>query len=176
MRTVIVYESMFGSTRAIAESIASGVSAAGDAIVLLVGAATRDTLKTADLLVVGGPTHAHGMTSRQSRAGSPQYAEKSHGDLQLEPDFEGPGLRDWFHDQPSLPMHAAAFDTRASGPELLTGRASKGIASRLHDKGCSLVMKPESFLVDKSHHLLDGELERAREWGEALARHVAGVG
>ena len=166
MRTIVVYESMFGSTRAIAEAIAAGVG--GEAVAVPVAAATRDLVKTADLLVVGGPTHAHGMTSKQSRAGSPQYAEKSHGDLELEPDYEGPGLRDWFHDLPGREVHAAAFDTRASGPELLTGRASKGIASRLHDHGCTLVAKPESFIVDKSHHLIDGELERARAWGAAL--------
>jgi len=166
MRAIVVYESMFGSTRAIAEAIAAGIG--GDSVAVPVGGATRELVKTADLLVVGGPTHAHGMTSKQSRTGSPQYAEKSHGDLTLEPDYEGPGLRDWFHDLPGRAVPAAAFDTRASGPELLTGRASKGIASRLHGHGCSLVAKPESFLVDKAHHLLDGEVERAHAWGEGL--------
>jgi hypothetical protein len=170
MRAVVVYESMFGSTRAIAEAIAAGIGEG--AVVVPVGGATRDVVKHAELLVAGGPTHAHGMTSKQSRAGSPQYVEKSHGDLELEPDFEGPGLRDWFHDQPGRPLPAAAFDTRVSGPELLTGRASKGIASRLHSHGCTLVAKPESFLVDRDHHLLDGELERARAWGAALVAQV----
>ena len=166
MRTIVVYESMFGSTRAIAEAIAAGIG--GDSVAVPVGGATRELVKTADLLVVGGPTHAHGMTSKQSRTGSPQYAEKSHGDLELEPDYEGPGLRDWFHDLPGRALPAAAFDTRASGSELFTGRASKGIASRLHSHDCTLVAKPESFLVDKNHHLVDGELERARAWGESL--------
>ncbi|MEZ5297611.1 MAG: hypothetical protein R2697_15455 [Ilumatobacteraceae bacterium] len=66
-------------------------------------------------------------------------------------------------------MRAAAFDTRADAPEILTGHASHGIAKRLRKHGFELVAEPESFLVDKQNHLVDGEDVRAAEWGEAVA-------
>ena len=70
-------------------------------------AATAELLEDVDLLVVGGPTHAHSMSSSQTRSSAPQYVERSEGDLHLDPDYEGPGLRDWFHDLPASPVPAA---------------------------------------------------------------------
>ena len=70
---------------------------------------------------------------------------------------------------------AAAFDTRIDAPAALTGRASKGIAKRLRRCGFSLVVEPESFLVDKHNRLVDGEEERARAWGAALAATTLGA-
>ena len=168
MRSVIVYESMFGNTRAIADAIASTLAEAGEVVVVPVAHATPDVLDGIDLLVVGGPTHAHSMTSAQTRKGAPAYVEKSDGDLHLEPDHEGPGLRDWFQALPSTPVAAAAFDTRADVSPVLSGRASKGIASRLRKHGCRLVAEPESFLVDKANHLRPDETERARAWAATL--------
>ena len=55
--------------------------------------ATDDVLAGADLLVVGGPTHVHGMSSHRSREGAKEIAAKDD-DLELEPDAEGPGLRE----------------------------------------------------------------------------------
>ena len=61
---------------------------------------------------------------------------------------------------------------------MLTGRASIGIARRLRRHGYHLVVPAESFLVTKHNTLPDGEDERARMWGAALAfaagplRHV----
>ena len=136
MRTLVVYESMFGNTREVAEAIAQGLAPGVEAVAVPVAEATAERLAEVDLLVVGGPTHAHSMSSEQSRKGAPQYVERSDGDLHLEPGYEGPGLRDWFHDLPAAPVRAAAFDTRADVAPLLSGRASKGIASRLRKHGC----------------------------------------
>ncbi len=168
MRSVVVYESMFGNTHAIAEAVATGLRRTGEVVIVPVEQATKDVLEGADLLVVGGPTHAHGMSSAQSRKGAPDYVEKSHGDLTLEPGWDGMGLRDWFQELPGTPCAAAAFDTRADVAALLSGRASKGIASRLAKHGCRLVAEPESFLV-KDNHLLPHELDRAAEWGASLS-------
>ena len=55
---------------------------------------------------------------------------------------------------------------------MLTGRASKGIARRLEDHGYELVVKAESFFVDKHNHLLPGEAERATAWGASLVARV----
>jgi hypothetical protein len=169
MRSVVVYESMFGSTHAIAEAIATGLRRTGEVVIVPVEQATTAVLDGADLLVVGGPTHAHGMSSAQSRKGAPDYVEKSHGELTLEDGWDGMGLRDWFQELPEHPCAAAAFDTRADMSPLLTGRASKGIAARLSKHGCRLVAEPESFIVDKGSHLLPHELDRAADWGATLA-------
>ena len=56
---------------------------------------------------------------------------------------------------------------------LLTGRASHGIEKRLIKLGYDLVADPESFLVDKTSHLLPGEAERAVEWAAELAASLA---
>lgn len=174
MRALIVYESMFGNTHLVADEIATGLGEGVEVTVTSVGGADAETVAGIDLLVVGGPTHVHGMTSSRTRAAAADQAEKDD-DLDLDPDAEGPGLRDWFDGLPEQrDLAAAAFDTRIDGPAALTGRASKGIARRLKRHGCRLVAGPESFLVDKGSHLLGDQAERARAFGASLATALAG--
>jgi len=170
MRTLVAYESMFGNTHAIAAYIAEGLLALGEVEAVSIHEVTRERLAQCDLFVVGGPTHVHGLTSSQSRKGAADTAAKSDGSLLLDPDAEGPGLRDWFHDCPVVDgTLGAAFDTRYDANPLLTGRASRRIARRLGDLGFEVIAEPESFLVDKDNTLLMGERERARAWGAGLA-------
>lgn len=173
MKAVVVYESMYGNTHLIADAVAAGLADGGEVVVVAVAGATPEVLAGADLVVVGGPTHVHGMSSSMSRKGAVEDAAKPEKGLELDPDAEGPGLRDWFDDVSTLPPMAGAFDTRMSGPPALTGRASKGIAKRLHHHGCRLLAEPESFLVTKDNHLADDEEAHARRWGAALAAKVA---
>ena len=80
----------------------------------------------ADLLVVGGPTHVHSMSSEKSRKAAKDSLSKPGSDLRLDPDAETKGLRDWFHElAPVENTGAAAFDTRIDASPLLTGRASR---------------------------------------------------
>jgi menaquinone-dependent protoporphyrinogen IX oxidase len=169
MRAVVVYESMYGNTHAVADAIAEGLNGPGDDVaVVSVHEATAAALADTDLLVVGGPTHVHSLTRASTRKAAVDAAEKPDSDLVLDPDAEGEGLREWFDGAEVLPRAAAAFDTRIDASAVLTGRASKGIAKRLHKHGCALVVEPESFLVTKENHLLDHEAERARAWGARL--------
>ncbi len=62
MRAVIVYESMFGNTHAIADAIGEGLEPKLEVVVVPLAEAGRERLGDADLLVVGGPTHFHGMS------------------------------------------------------------------------------------------------------------------
>jgi hypothetical protein len=167
MKALIVYESMYGNTRAIAEAVAEGLSGAYDARVRSVHEAGADAAE-ADLLVVGGPTHMHGMTTGLSRRMTAQAAAEDGATLEPGADAE-PGLRRWLADLPRRTgAPAAAFDTRLDRAAALTGSAARGIARRLRHHGYAVV-GAESFLVeDAEGPLADGEADRARAWGATL--------
>lgn len=175
MRVVIVYESMYGNTHLIASAIGTGFKPAADVTVVPVSEADPELLRDADLLVVGGPTHAHGMSRSATRKGAAEAAGQPDSTLTLDPDALGPGLRDWFGTLGHHQAMAAAFDTRLTGPPALTGRASKGIARELRHHGFGMAADPESFLVTKESHLAADEEARARAWGERLAVGVTAV-
>jgi hypothetical protein len=171
MRAVVVYESMFGNTHVVAEHIADGIGTLMETTAISVHDASADVIEGADLVVVGGPTHVHGMSSKRSREGAVEMAAKE-ADLELDPDALGEGLRDWFDgltDDIGDGRLAAAFDTRIHATTLVTGQASKGIAKRLRAHGFSLPLDHESFFVDKANHLEPDEAERATAWGQRVA-------
>ena len=169
MRAVVVYESMYGNTHLVADAIGDGLREHADVTVVSVEQANAEMLRDADLVVVGGPTHAHAMSRESTRRAAVDAARKPGSTLELDPDAEGPGLRDWFERTEELPQRAAAFDTRMDAPPFFTGRASKGLAKRLRGHGCTLVASPESFLVTKQNHILESEAEHARAWGRRLS-------
>jgi hypothetical protein len=169
---MIVYESMYGNTRRIAESIADGLGTMMSVSVIGVSEADPRTLADADLVVVGGPTHLHGMSRTNSRKWAVDAAKSPAHVLDVEPDALGAGLRDWFDSLGNYSVKAAAFDTRLDGPAALTGRASKGVAHRLRAHGFDLIAEPASFLVTKQDVLEPGEQARARDWGATLAARV----
>lgn len=181
MKSLVVYESMYGNTHRIADIVGAVLSAAGPTDVLSTPAARPELVNEADLVVVGGPTHVHNMSSRRTRA---QAAEMAAADAEalgvapppMDPSWDGPGLREWFRDLPVAPepiaaaagQFGAAFDTRINAHALLTGRASKAIARRMSRHGFVLVTEPQSFLVDKTHGLLAQEAEHARHWAQSI--------
>ena len=169
MRALVVYESMSGSTREVAESIASGLRSTLDVCL-----SRADEVMTADsgaleLIVAGGPTHARSTTAPAPRQEHASWAEAFAGGL--EPDQPGTagGGRDWFDDLAAVPPLFAAFDTCADIPKLLTGAASVRIGRELRLRGSTPVVPPESFLVTDSAGLQPGEADRARFWGEQVA-------
>jgi hypothetical protein len=172
MKAVIVYESMFGNTRAVADAIAEGFRPGNEAIVVPVARARPDVLDGADLVVVGGPTHAHGMSRAITRKGAAEMAAKPDSGLMLEPSVPGPGQRDWLAHLGQVTIAAAAFDTRIDGLAMFTGQASKGIARLLRHHGFRMVAASESFLISKGNRLRAGEKERARQWGRLLSSKV----
>lgn len=170
MRAVVVYESMYGNTHDIANHIAEGLLSAYAVEVLAVEDATPERIAGCDLLVVGGPTHMHTMSSNLSRKAAVDAAAKD-SDLELDDHATGPGLRDWFETVSSA-GRAAAFDTRIDAKPMVTGRASRAIGRHLRHLGFTLLADPESFLVDKHNRLLAGEAERAVAWGNSLVSVV----
>ena len=173
MRALVVYESIYGNTHVLATHIGAGLGRELEVDVVPVERATPDRVAAADLLVVGGPTHVHSMSSRRSRKAGRDAAHKPGNEIDLDPDAEGEGLRDWFRGLPTTaPRAAAAFDTRIDAPAMLTGRASKAISRRLVELGYHLAARPESFVVDNENHLLAGEADRAEAWAGSLTSHA----
>jgi hypothetical protein len=168
MRALVVYESMYGNTHAVAISIAAGLGASYEVTLVPVTRATPDLVAAADLVIAGGPTHMHGMSTAASRRMAAEAAAKEGSELAMDPDADSPGIRGWLSQAGQGHGLAAAFDTRISGAPLLTGRASRGIARLLNARGYHLLTAPASFLVSKEGTLLEGEEARARAWGAMI--------
>jgi hypothetical protein len=173
MRALVIYESMFGNTHVVADAIGRGLRAGSqgpaEVEVVAVDDATPDRLAAADLVVVGGPTHGHGLSRPESRESAVAMAHKPDSGLDLDESAAGEGVREWLEQLPAGPGAVAAFDTRVDIPAVLSGRAAKAISKRLRKHGRQEVVEPESFLVTKDNHLEPGEEERAEAWGRALA-------
>ncbi|RJN33141.1 flavodoxin family protein [Nesterenkonia natronophila] len=161
MDAVIVYESAWGNTKAIAEAVAEGIAATIDVgMVLDVNSAPPADSVAADLLVVGAPTHAFGLSRPQTREEASRRGGHP-GDI---------GLREWINTAEGLRLPVAVFDTHVRRPNL-PGAASNKAAKLLRRRGASLVAKPESFYVDGYEGpVLPGEIDRATKWGVELAR------
>jgi hypothetical protein len=182
MRVQIVYESLYGNTRLVAEAIGEGfLGSWPDAHVsaLEVGEVLPYEARGADLLVVGGPTHILTMTTRRTRE---MGLRSAHDEVMAnsvsggDPDSAtAPGVREWLKALPVAPAgnQAAAFDTRLGS--LLAGGAARSIYRRLRDSGYQMVAEPKGFIVvDGRGPLRPGEESRARMWGVHLARCTAG--
>ncbi|MCL1692246.1 MAG: hypothetical protein M3096_01040 [Actinomycetia bacterium] len=85
----------------------------------------------------------------------------------------GIGIRERIKGLPRVSgANAAASDTSIRKPNL-PGSAARGAEKRLRKRGYSLVVPAEIFRVeDMKGPISDGELERAREWGELLAAAI----
>jgi hypothetical protein len=168
MTTLVVYESMYGNTRAIAEAIADTLAAAGDDVTVT-PVADAPAQPHADPLVVGGPTHMHGLSTSMSRHMAVKAADEEDGHVEPGAGDEY-GLRQWLKALPDRDgAKAAAFDTRGDAKAALTGSAARGIARRLRRHRYS-VIGSESYLVDDAEGPLStGELDRARAWASGLA-------
>jgi len=130
MKIVVVYESMFGNTKTIAEGIAEGFGEAGEVKIGTVDVLSPGDVREAALIVAGGPTHAHGMArpgAHQSLAGDDSYAK--HGPVL--PGRES--LRGWLERLPTGHAAATAFDARFNKPAWLTGSAANASDAKVGD-------------------------------------------
>ena len=160
MSTLVVFESYWGNTETVARAVADGIG--GPVEVVGVADAPTPLPRDVDLLVVGGPTHAFGMT----RATTRRDAVKQGG----RPGHEETGIREWLAALAPVPgLDVATFDTRASAVRRLPGSAARGAARTVSHGHVGRVVGTESFYVeDTPGPLLDGEVERARAWGGTL--------
>jgi flavodoxin len=164
MNALVIYESMFGNTEAVARAVAEGLS--GRFEVTVADVRTAPPVEGYDLIVVGGPTHAFGM----SRPGTRKDAirQGAAGDATT-------GIREWLSTVARLAgVPATAFDTRVDKP--LVGSAGRKAHRMLRRLGCRMVMPAESFFVTGTPGpLADGEQQRARRWGQAVAASIGAL-
>lgn len=169
MSALVVFESMFGSTREVAEAVAQGLGEHVPVRCVEVSAwAARPGSRTlppeVTLLVVGAPTHAFSLSRASTRADA---AGQAGGSVVS----SGVGLREWL-DRLSLPtggLPVAAFDTKVRKP-VLPGSAASAAEKRLRHLGGRPVTRHRSFWVAGTREgLLPGELDQARAWGRTLA-------
>jgi hypothetical protein len=160
MSTLVVHESQWGNSRAVAEAVADALP--GDVESVDVGAAPSSLPAGVDLLVVGGPTHAFSMSRPSSRRDAArQGAQPGHADT---------GIREWLEAlEPVEGLEVAVFDTRVAKVRRLPGSAARAAARLVSRRHLGRVRSVESFFVgDTAGPLLDGELERARAWAGTL--------
>jgi len=162
---LVVYESLYGNTKLIAEAVGEGLAREFTTDVVEVGTAPAEP-SGADLLVVGGPTHQFGLSRQSSRQ---QGADDADGPV-ISLDM---GIREWIGCLPRVSgAVAATFDTSIRKPNL-PGSAARGAAKRLKKTGYRILVPGELFLVEGGKGpITDGELDRAHEWGHMLALKV----
>ncbi len=145
MKAMVVYDSVSGNTKQIAEAIARGLG--GDAKVYRADVVDSAAVKKVDLLAVGSPTYGGRPTDALSR-----LMERI---------------------VPALPagIRVAAFDTRLKTRLVkVFGFAADRIAARFKGKGAQVVGAEGFFVRGRKGPLVDGEVERAASWGRQLAR------
>jgi flavorubredoxin len=157
---------MFGNTQKVAEAVAVGLRDSGaDVTVAEVGTTLLSDLAHADLLVLAAPTHALALSSPESRADAVARG--------AEPQHALTGLREWLTAVTSAPRSdppvVAVFDTRMSRVRHWPGSAGKQMARKLERNGFSVLDRETFYVLDVAGPLVDGELDRANQWGRALA-------
>jgi hypothetical protein len=161
MKAIIVYESQWGNTAAVARAIAEGMGPA--ARVMTTDQATGDVLDGIDLIVAGAPILGFSLPTAQMVAGLPN----NPGSPPAAPDASHQSMRTWLNSLPAGTARTAAFETRIWWSP---GSAAKAILKSLAASGYSVAAAPQKFIVTgKYGPLKDGELDRARAWGKLLA-------
>lgn len=169
MNTLVVYESMFGNTRRLAESVAQELESTGSAVTLTHASDAPREVSDFDLVVIGAPTHAHSLPQASSRSDAAGWAGDEAKDLTLELTAQKPGVREWLEtvDSTGPGTQFAAFSTRVDMPRIFSGDAATSIRKRLRRRGADTGAHID-FLVDFQNRLLPGEEQRARDWADGL--------
>ncbi len=155
MKTLVIYDSVFGNTEKIARAIGAALGAPVEVPVLQVGSVTPEHLAGVEVLFVGSPTRGFKPTPAISAFLSALPAGALKG------------------------VKAAAFDTRIPLESIKNrffrfivkqgGYADKIITKALVEKGASLPMPSGGFIVLESEGpLQEGELERAAAWAKTI--------
>ncbi len=167
MAALIVTESLFGNTLAIADAIARGIAEVrGRDGVHVVHASEAPAVLPGDLglLVVGAPTHTLSMPNAGSRSDAARKGAVTPAHT---------GIREWI-ETVALPdgLRVATFDTSIH-TRIQLGTATRAAAKALRRRGVAVTAGPSFWVTGMEGPLADGELARATAWGRELAEPVA---
>jgi len=164
MKAIVVYESLWGNTAAVAKAIAEGIGP--DARALSTAEASPAAVAEAGLIVAGAPVIAFSLPSEKVR----QDLRANPGKAPAPPDLSHPSMRSWLAGLPRGSGRSAAFETRIWwSPRGSAGQIIRG----LKRAGYLPVGKVQRFIVKGAYGpLREGELERARLWGAGLSQAV----
>ncbi len=153
MKKLVVYDSFFGNTEKIAQTIAKAIGSEGGAI--KVSDIKEEHFNGIETLIVGSPTRAFNPSKEINQL------------LKSLPKNSLDGVK------------VAAFDTRADiksiNTKILTfmvnllGYAAEKIENKLVKKGGTVATPAQGYYVnDKEGPLADGEEERAEDWAKSI--------
>lgn len=149
MNSLVVYDSQYGNTEQIAQTIAQTLSEFGTAHAQPVSKMGVDALRDVDLVVLGSPTQGWRPTSA----------------MLVFLATIAPHMLDG--------VDVACFDTRFHWPRFLTGSAAKAMVRQLRKQGALLLIRPQSFFVTgRAGPLEAGELKRADAWARTLHNRI----
>jgi len=155
MKALVLYESFFGNTEKIAQTIGDSLGSSMEVDVRKVSEVLPEQLIGSGLLIVGSPTRAFRPSPATNRFLKNIPANGLEG------------------------VKAAAFDTRISEDDIKSralrflmkvfGYAAGPVAKKLGKKGAEIVIAPEGFCVnDTEGPLREGELGRAAAWAKQI--------
>lgn len=156
MNIVIVFDSHSGNTEKIAEAMGAALQSTHNTMVVRADSANEQTIKKANAVIVGSPTHRFQATEatmeflKNLPEGSLEGKQSAAFDTRIQSDTIKPGVLKFFFK--------------------LGSYASKPIANWLQVKGSSMPILVAGFYVtaEDNPHLEEGELERAEQWAVNL--------
>jgi len=146
MKSLVIYDSLYGNTEKVARALASGMREQGIEVDCdRANTVDIGTLEAYDMLVIGGPTHARGLSQKM----------KTFMKLLNEFDVKN--------------KQAFAFDTKSESR--LAGSAGKRIEQQMKKNGMKVV-KPyvSAIVLGKEGPLKEGTEAQFEQIGAELAR------
>ena len=167
MKAVVVYESLWGNTAAIARAIAEGLGQG--ALALSTAEATGAAIVGADLIVAGAPVLGFRLPDEKMR----ENIRLNPGKAPAPPDLSHPSMRAWLAGLSQGNGSSAAFETRIWWSP---GGSTAAIGRGLQAAGYLPLAPARKFIVNGAYGpLRAGEVERARQWGVELAQALGQV-
>jgi len=156
MKSMILYDSVFGNTEHLARCMGDTLAALGECRVIRVQDFTRGMLQGTELILLGSPTRAFKPTPAMMNL----LRSLPPGALET----VDVGVFDTRIAQDDIPVKFVRFLQKKSG-------AAAGVMAKyLVRRRVPLLAEPEGFYVLKSEGPLgEGELERAAAWARDLA-------
>ena len=150
MKTLIVYDSLYGNTETIAVAVAKGIT--GNVKVVKAGDAKAADVTDVDLLIIGSPTQG----GRYTKTMEPLFGELPASINKT--------------------TKIAVFDTRMPVKWVkIFGFAAGKLADYFKKAGFELLVPPEPFMVESAKGpLQEGEEARAVEWGKSINDKING--